>query len=150
MKNDFNLAFLRNKIEETRTALCTFHHPAFPNQSYIIQSTGVDDDGCIAFNFLDSLSTISRFDLKSFAVKFLYYKKGLGYYLNIEALANIIMPYNIPDGERIFLNTEDGTIIIKAKILSAEYNEGKREFSHGRQFSVKKKLAQIAAGLFWM
>ena len=139
MKKDYNLNFLRTKIEETKAALCTMYNTGF---SYIIQTKSVDDNGCISFNLIDSLPK-NTYNLESFRIKLFYYKKSLGYYLNIDALANVLNAAKYIEGNE--------PLKICAKILSAEYSDDYKQNDtggHGILYSIKQKVRQIAAGLF--
>ena len=149
MKNDYNLEFLRNKIAQTGTALCSFHLPGFANSSYIIYTSKVDEDGNICFSLIDSLPATTKEDLQSFGVKLFFYKKGLGYHINIEAAASAT---HASDNTGANSNPTQNMLLVKAKILSAEYAEGINEkpANLGFFYSFRKKAMQMAAGLFWM
>ena len=149
MKTDYNLEFLKTKIQQTGTALCSFHLPGFDNTSYIIHTNSVDDEGYIRFSLIDSLPKTSNEDLSSFGIRLFYFKKGLGYYLNVEALASAIHPQLEETGKE----TDENVLTVKARILSAEYNEStRRELNKEKNLihSFRKKISQVAAGLFWM
>jgi hypothetical protein len=149
MKTDYNLEFLKTKIEQTGTALCSLHLPGFTNTSYIIHTNSVDDEGNIRFSLIDSLPKTSKEDLISFGIRLFYYKKGLGYYLNVEALASATHPKVGETG----MEADENMLTVKARIMSAEYNESPRSEKHTRKnliHSFRKKVSQAAAGLFWM
>lgn len=149
MKTDYHLEFLRNKIEQTGTALCNLYLPGFTSTSYIIQTHSVDTEGNIRFSLIDSIPNTSRADLDSFPVRLFYYKKGLGYYLNVEAQASATHPAS-GDSEK---TTDENMLTVKARILSAEYNECPRigkNYSRNIFDSFRKKVSQVAAGIFWM
>ena len=149
MKNDYNLEFLRDKIAQTGTALCSFYLPGFANSSYIIHTSKVDEYGNICFSLIDTLPATTDEDLQSFGVKLFFYKKGLGYHINIEASASAT---HSSDSERTCIGPIQDMLFVKAKILSAEYAEGIKEkaANHGFFYSFRKKVTQTAAGLFWM
>ena len=149
MKHDYNLEFLRYKIAQTGTALCSFHLSGFSNTSYIIHSTSVDDQGNICFSMIDSLAPTNNDDLKAFRLKLFFYKKGLGYHLNIEACASAT--YYIVDSGTADNSSTHNMLYVKAKILSAEYTEtGKNSdlATGGILLSMKKKFLQITASIF--
>jgi hypothetical protein len=149
MKTDYNLEFLKTKIEQTGTALCSLHLPGFTNTSYIIHTNSVDDEGNIRFSLIDSLPKTTMEDLTSFGIRLFYYKKGLGYYLNVEALASASHPKIGETGTE----ADENMLTVKARIMSAEYNESLRSEKHNRKNlvqSFRKKVSQVAAGLFWM
>ena len=151
MKTDYNLEFLKTKIEQTGTALCSLHLPGLTNTSYIIHTNSVDDKGNISFSLIDSLPKSSKEDLDSFGISLFYFKKGLGYYLNVEAMATAAPVQN---GGKVNSDTEnDNMLSIKARILAAEYNESSgSEKQKQKTFinSFRRKISQAAAGLFWM
>jgi hypothetical protein len=150
MKTDYNLEFLKTKIRQTGTALCSVHLPGFTNTSYIIHTNSVDDEGNISFSLIDSLPKTSAEDLTSFGVRLFYFKKGLGYHLNVEAQASAVHPKT---GETDKEEDDKNMLTIKARIMSAEYNENPRTGNNNRKnliHTFRKKVSQAAAGLFWM
>ena len=148
MKSGYNLEFLKTKIEKTGTALCTMHLPGLSSNSFIIHTTSVDRDGIIKFRLIDSLPKTTKEDLSSFGLRLFYYKKGLGYYLNIEALATA--SHNNPEKDNE--EPDENWLFVKAKILSAEYRENFQSTDNHTGFlhSLRKKINQVAAGIFWM
>ena len=149
MKTGYNPEFLKTKIEQTGTALCTMHLPGFPNNSFIIHTTSVDEDGNIRFSLIDSLPKTTKEDLSSFGLRMFYYRKGLGYYLNLEALASA-SHHNLDENSGA---QDTDMLFVKAKILSAEYKEHSPheiKSNPGIIQSLRKKLRQVAAGIFLM
>ncbi|CAN5410650.1 hypothetical protein BH10BAC3_BH10BAC3_36590 [soil metagenome] len=147
MTTDYNLEFLRNKIAQTGSALCNFYLPGFANSSYIIHTSKVDEYGNICFSLIDNLPATTNEDLQSFGLKLFFYKKGLGYHLNIEASASAT---HSSDSEESSTGLVHDMLFVKAKILSAEYSEGfKEKAAHpGFFYSFRKKVTQMAAGVF--
>ena len=149
MKTDYNLEFLKTKIEQTGTALCSLHLPGLSNTSYIIHTNSVDEEGNISFSLIDSLPKSLKEDLSSFGIRLFYFKKDLGYYLNVEAQASAISQADQDNTK----DEKDNMLSVKARILSAEYNESSRSEKNNRKTflnSFRKKISQVAAGLFWM
>ncbi len=148
MTLDYNLEFLRNKISQTGTALCSFHLPGFAKTSFIIHTNSVDNNGNISFILIDSFPAVTKADLQSFGIKLFFFRKGLGYHLNIEALATATPT---PVKEATSSEESKNMLCITAKILSAEYTEGRDRLVHpGFLYNVRKKISQVAAGIFWM
>ena len=149
MKMDHNLEFLKGKIEQTGTALCTMHLPGFSNLTIIIHSTSVDRFGNIKFSVIDSLPNTTKDDLSCFGLRMFFYKKGLGYYLNVEAIASA----SHTSLEENIEKNDDHMLFIKARILSAEYKENpptEKNRNTGFIQSLRKKLSHVAAGIFWI
>jgi hypothetical protein len=152
MKLDYNLEFLKNKIAETGSALCSLQLPGIAKTSYIIHTNSVDENGNICFSLIDSFPAVIKEDLQSFSIRLFFFRKGLGYHLNIEAiatathtptLAKIATPTSVIDDNHV--------LYIKAKILSAEYTEGRDRVLHPNYlYQIKKKISQVAAGILWM
>jgi hypothetical protein len=148
MKQDHNLEFLRYKIAQTGTALCSFHLPDFSNISYIIHTTSVDDNGNICFSMVDSLPANTHSSLDGFQLKLFFFKKGLGYHLNIEAFATAT---SYIEQSQDSSDISHAMLYVKAKIISAVYSEGRKDMpakNGGIIYSVRKRLTQMAAGLF--
>lgn len=146
MKKDYNLDFLRNKIGEIKTALCSIHHPALSDTSYIVQ-TSVDADGYIYFNLINASPKTTYNDLSCFGLKLLYYKKDLDYYINIEAFASVVLPVS-NSNESVASNNND-LLRVKAKILSAVYSEDRRSKNRqGWMYAIRQKLAEMTHGWF--
>ncbi|MES2649768.1 MAG: hypothetical protein V4717_23015 [Bacteroidota bacterium] len=148
MTTDYNLEFLKNKISQTGSALCSFHLQGFTKNSYIIHTNSVDDNGNISFSLIDSFPAVTKADLQSFGIKLFFFRKGLGYHLNIEALATVT---TTPVKEDMSCDDSKNMLFITAKILSAEYTEGRDRLVHpGFLYNVRKKISQVAAGIFWI
>ena len=138
MAFDHHLEFLRHKIMNIRNALCTLHHPAFHQPVQIIHPERIDSEGNILFRFerhsQDKLSLIN----KPFDVDFIFYRKGMPYYLKINAQAT--------------LDASDGNwsrYLVKAKIGKAEYAESRWLGKRTNFFSqMRTKIASLAASIF--
>jgi hypothetical protein len=150
MKLDYNLEFLKTKIAQTGSALCSLHLPGIAKTSYIIHTNSVDENGNICFNLIDSFPAVTQEDLKSFGIRLFFFRKGLGYHLNIEAIATAT--HTPAKAASATSATDDNNVLyIKAKILSAEYTEGRDRVMHpGYLYNIRKKISQVAAGILWM
>jgi hypothetical protein len=144
MKKDYNLEFIKNKVRQTGTALCSLYVPGLQNTSYIVHTTNVDETGILSFELIDRFPENLRHEFECFGIRLFYYKKGLGYFMNIEALASATTSQkNDP---------EQDVLSVKAQIQSVEYNEGNYSFHQqkpGLLHAFRKKISQMAASLFW-
>jgi hypothetical protein len=105
---DTNLDFIARKIETASTALCTLEHPLFFIKTHVVQASKVDENGNIWFSVPQQSTTIAA-DLHTFSLSMQFYKKQLGYYVTVDALATAA--------------NDEGRLMIKAKIIHAEYTE---------------------------
>lgn len=146
MKKDYNLEFIKSKIQQTGTALCNLHLPGISDTSYIIHTNSVDDEGNINFSLADTFPNSIKQDLDSFGIRLFYYRKGLGYFMNIEAAATATQSL-IHDGTRG--NEDEKVLSVKARILAAEYSESNKNYKTtgpGFMRSFRQKIMHMAAG----
>lgn len=114
MKKVQNIEFLRERINQIKTALCTTRYPVFSKSSHIIRTKYIDEDGNIYFNLIDTLPKATFNTLGTFNLKLLFYQQNPGCYLKIDAIASPVIPE---------ANSDDGLLFVKATILSASYSE---------------------------
>ena len=151
MKNNtFHPGYIRSKIEDIRTALCSIQLDDYTVRSYIVHTTKADDEH-IWFRVTDPFAIYNQ-HLHSFPVKLMYYKKKLGYYLNIEGegvfendLPTLLNINNYCYNEN---NPEEFGILIKATIKKAECSDKKE--MNGNQSVLQnfgRKLFSLANSL---
>jgi hypothetical protein len=105
---DTPLTFISARIQEAHTALCTFEHPSFFVKTHLINASKVDEEGNIWFRIAQSASAIAK-ELETFPISLMFYKKQIGYYVNVEALATVCK--------------NEGVFMVKAQIINASYSE---------------------------
>lgn len=145
-KQDTNLEFLKNKINEIKIALFkpeSDFELQLPNN--IVQTLRVDDDGTIWF-FTTCNGNYARFMNKSFYAWLNYYKKDTGCHLQLSGKTTIIL-----EEDNCFAMDSDysggayTTVLIKMKIMQAEYFENKID----TEVSWTEKIKSAVAGLFF-
>ncbi len=144
-KQDTNLEFLRNKINEIKIALFKSESDfelQLPNN--IVQTLRVEDDGTVWF-FTACNGNHARFMDKSFYAWLNYYKKDTGCRLELSGKATMVI-----DEDSYFAADSDGStgaytpVLIKMKIMQAEYFENKM----ATEITWTDKIKSAVAGLF--
>ncbi|WP_462219110.1 pyridoxamine 5'-phosphate oxidase family protein [Ferruginibacter sp.] len=122
INHDTNFQFLKKKIKEIKMAMFRTEIDTelkLPNN--IIQTFRVDNDGTVWFftscngNYSDNID-------RSFYAYLNYYKKGSGCRLQLSGVATIVE--NGDDG-LISIDTATRMVLVKMKIMQAEYYENK-------------------------
>lgn len=125
MPNQSNLQFLREKIEDLKTALLFSEHSALLRISTtIVEVLKVDEVGQIWFLVPKPPQALHEFD-KEFPVKMDFFRKGRRFYLTIAGKAYII---NDPEEINAISYDQDtripeNRILIKVTMSKAEYFE---------------------------
>jgi hypothetical protein len=122
INHNTNFQFLKKKIKEIKMAMFRTEIDAelkLPNN--IIQTFRVDNDGTVWFftscngNYADNID-------RNFYAYLNYYKKGSGCRLQLSGVATIVE--NEDDG-LISIDTATRMVLVKMKIMQAEYYENK-------------------------
>ncbi len=119
---DANFQFLKKKIKEIKMAMFRTEIDAelkLPNN--IIQTFRVDNDGTVWFFTSCNEKYADNID-RSFYAYLNYYKKGTGCRLQLSGVATIAD--NEDDG-LISIDTATRMVLVKMKIMQAEYFENK-------------------------
>lgn len=116
---DNNLHFLRDKVYSLRTALMyTMSNSLIKVPNNIITALRIDDEGYLWFTCTASARHLDEYE-SSFPVRLHFFKKGVGYYMELSGKASIIKNYEA-DEDR---HEDDPSLLIKMNILNAEYVE---------------------------
>lgn len=145
-KQDEHLVFLKDKINEIKIALFkseTDFELQLPNN--IIQTLSVEDDGTLWF-FTTCNGCHARFMDKSFYAYLSYYKKDTGCRLQLSGKAIIVNDYTESSfpAENDFSKDNYTTVLVKMKIMQAEFHENKMI----HEVSWREKIKAAFAGLF--
>lgn len=116
---DNNLQFLREKVYSLRTALMyTMSNSLIKVPNNIVTALRIDDEGYLWFTCTASAQHLNAYET-SFPVRLHFFKKGIGYYMELSGKASIIKNYEV-DRDR---KEGDPSLLIKMNILNAEYVE---------------------------
>lgn len=127
MENDFKLLFIKNKIQQIKSAVMysmNNNAPGLPND--IIEFESVDDDGLLWFSAHVPRHWVKAYELH-FPAKLIFYRKGIDYYVEITGTAVVV---NKEDAAIHSANNNQygGKVLLKMVPYYIEYTEtGKRE-----------------------
>ena len=148
MVTNKKLGYITQKIVETKVAILSCYTSGLlkiPNN--IINTIHVDDKGQIWFFVGRPMQLISQFE-PEFAVTLNYFKKGLGYYMNI--LGNGKLITDIDEISSIpFLHENEkmeaiaNNVLMCVKILNVEYHMSASSVGTGLWNKVKSHFAGI-------
>lgn len=145
-KQDENLAFLKEKINQIKIALFKSEMNSelqLPNN--IIQTLRVEDDGTIWF-FTTCNECHARFIDKSFYAYLNYYKKDTGCRLQLSGKATIVDDCDESSFGADGYYSKDAytSVLVKMKIMQAEFFENKP----ADHISWTEKIKTAFSGLF--
>jgi len=124
MENDYKLMFIKNKLEQIKSAVMystNSNTPRLPND--IVEFESVDDDGLLWFSAHIPRHWVKAYELH-FPAKLIFYRKGIDYYVEITGTAVVVNKQDVMHG----LNNSGGKLLLKMVPYYIEYTEtGKRE-----------------------
>jgi len=124
MENDYKLMFIKNKLQQIKSAVMystTGNITRLPND--IVEFESVDDDGLLWFSAHVPRSWEKAYELH-FPAKLLFYKKGIDYYVEITGTAVVINKQDVMHGG----NMQGGKLLLKMVPYYIEYTEtGKKD-----------------------
>jgi len=132
MENDYKLMFIKNKLEQIKSAVM---YPTngnvvrLPND--IVEFESVDDDGLLWFSAHGPRNWEKAYELH-FPTKLIFYRKGCEYYVEITGTAVVVNKQDVMYG------TNGGKLLLKMVPYYIEYTETGR-----RDAGFKKLKAQI-------
>ena len=143
-KQDTNLEFLKNKINEIKIALFkpeSDFELQLPNN--IVQTLRVEDDGTVWF-FTTCNGYHARFMYKPFYAYLNYYNKNKGYRLQLSGKAIVVNDTNS------FVDINDSkeqytSVLVKMKIMKAEFDES---IIPGDDITWPEKIKSVISNLF--
>ena len=125
MENDYKLMFIKNKLEQIKSAVM---YPTngnvvrLPND--IIEFESVDDDGLLWFSANAPRNWEKAYELH-FPTKLIFYRKGCEYYVEITGTAVVVNKQDVMFGTN---NTYGGKLLLKMVPYYIEYTEtGRRD-----------------------
>ena len=135
MENDYKLMFIKNKLEQIKSAVM---YPTngnvvrLPND--IVEFESVDDDGLLWFSANAPRNWEKAYELH-FPTKLIFYRKGCEYYVEITGTAVVVNKQDVMFGTN---NMYGGKLLLKMVPYYIEYTETGR-----RDAGFKKLKAQM-------
>ena len=124
MENDYKLMFIKNKLEQIKSAVM---YPTngnivrLPND--IVEFESVDDEGVLWYSAHIPRQWVKAYELH-FPVKLIFYRKGVDYYVEITGTAVVVNKQDVMHGEN---NTQGGKLLLKMVPYYMEYTETGRK-----------------------
>ena len=124
MENDYKLLFIKNKLQQIKSAVmysATGNIARLPND--IVEFESVDDDGLLWFSANVPRNWVKAYELH-FPAKLLFYRKGVDYYVEITGTAVVVNKQDVMHGG----NLQGGKLLLKMVPYYIEYTEtGKKD-----------------------
>lgn len=125
MENDYKLMFIKNKLQQIKSAVMyttNSNVPRLPND--IVEFESVDDEGILWFSAHIPRQWVKAYELH-FPVKLIFYRKAVDYYVEITGTAVVV---NKQDVIHSVNNIQGGKMLLKMVPYYIEYTEtGKKE-----------------------
>ena len=124
MENDYKLMFIKNKLQQIKSAVMystNSNTTRLPND--IVEFESVDDDGLLWFSAHIPRHWVKAYELH-FPAKLIFYRKGVDYYVEITGTAVVVNKQDAIHGAY----DNAGKLLLKMVPYYIEYTEtGKRE-----------------------
>lgn len=124
MENDYKLMFIKNKLQQIKSAVMyptNSNIVRLPND--IVEFESVDDDGLLWFSAHVPRHWVKAYELH-FPAKLIFYRKGVDYYVEITGTAVVVNKQDAIQGAY----DNAGKLLLKMVPYYIEYTEtGKRE-----------------------
>lgn len=139
MVTDKNLSFLSSKMQDLGSALFyNFSTAVLKFPVCIINFIKVDEVGQIWFSVKRPAQCLENFD-QEFPAQLHFYKKGVNYHLKVHGKSMIVSDpeelFNLEDDLKAVAT--DGMVLLKLKILKAEYFDNEEKETTGVIASIK-------------
>ena len=124
MENDYKLMFIKNKLEQIKSAVMyttNSNSVRLPND--IVEFESVDEDGLLWFSANGPRSWEKAYELH-FPTKLIFYRKGVDYYVEITGTAVVVNKQDVMFGTN---NIEGGKLLLKMVPYYIEYTETGRK-----------------------
>ena len=125
MENDYKLMFIKNKLEQIKSAVMyTTNSNVVRLPNDIIEFESVDDDGLLWFSAHGPRNWEKAYELH-FPTKLIFYRKGCEYYVEITGTAVVVNKQDVMFGTN---HTYGGKLLLKMVPYYIEYTEtGRRD-----------------------
>jgi len=124
MENDYKLLFIKNKLQQIKSAVMYATNSnivRLPND--IVEFESVDDDGLLWFSAHVPRNWEKAYELH-FPAKLIFYRKGVDYYVEITGTAVVVNKQDVMYGTN---NIEGGKLLLKMVPYYIEYTETGRK-----------------------
>ena len=124
MENDYKLMFIKNKLQQIKSAVMYATNSnivRLPND--IVEFESVDDDGLLWFSAHIPRHWVKAYGLH-FPAKLIFYRKGVDYYVEITGTAVVVNKQDVMYGTN---NIEGGKLLLKMVPYYIEYTETGRK-----------------------
>jgi hypothetical protein len=124
MENDYKLMFIKNKLQQIKSAVMYVTNSnigRLPND--IVEFESVDDDGLLWFSAHIPRNWVKAYELH-FPAKLIFYRKGVDYYVEITGTAVVVNKQDVMYGTN---NIEGGKLLLKMVPYYIEYTETGRK-----------------------
>ncbi|HEX6845871.1 MAG TPA: hypothetical protein VF144_02780 [Chitinophagaceae bacterium] len=124
MENDYKLMFIKNKLQQIKSAVMYTTNgnvARLPND--IVEFESVDDDGLLWFSAHIPRQWVKAYELH-FPAKLIFYRKGIDYYVEITGTALVVNKQDVIYGVN---NVEGGKMLLKMVPYYIEYTETGRK-----------------------
>ena len=135
MENDYKLLFIKNKLEQIKSAVMyptNSNLVRLPND--IIEFESVDDEGVLWFSAHVPRQWVKAYELH-FPAKLIFYRKGVDFYVEITGTAVVV---NKQDAIYAANNSYGGKLLLKMVPYYMEYTETKK-----KELGFKKLKGQV-------
>ena len=123
MENDYKLLFIKNKLEQIKSAVMysiTGNSVRLPND--IVEFESVDDDGLLWFSAHVPRQWMKAYELH-FPTKLIFYRKGVVFYVEITGTAVVVNKQDVIHATNTSYN---GKLLLKMVPYYIEYTETKK------------------------
>ena len=124
MENDYKLLFIKNKLQQIKSAVMystNSNTVRLPND--IVEFESVDDDVLLWFSAHIPRHWVKAYELH-FPAKLIFYRKGIDYYVEITGTAVVVNKQDVMHGA----SNTGGKLLLKMVPYYMEYTEtGKKE-----------------------
>jgi hypothetical protein len=135
MENDYKLLFIKNKLEQIKSAVMystSNNAVRLPND--IVEFESVDDEGLLWFSAHVPRQWEKSYELH-FPAKLIFYRKGVDFYIEITGTAVVVNKQDIVQSNNYAYN---GKLLLKMVPYYIEYTETKK-----REMGFKKLKGQV-------
>jgi len=135
MENDYKLLFIKNKLQQIKSAVMYTTNTNLVNlPNDIVEFESVDDDGLLWFSANIPKHWEKAYELH-FPVKLIFYRKGVDFYVEINGTAVVV---NKQDMIHANNNLYGGKMLLKMVPYYMEYTETRK-----RDAGLKKIKGQV-------
>lgn len=127
MATDLNLQFIRDKVYQLRSAIMySMSNGLVKIPNNIVTAIRVDDDGHLWFLSKRPAQFLSECE-QQFPARLHFYRKGIGFYLEVSGSATIINPADDYQSDDTSAGLQEKPVLIRMTMRDIEYIEPERK-----------------------